>query len=308
MRRILEPGQIEAFAQRDIPRLRLPERTRVFSARAERLRGLGARGAIGESIGDYLHLIACIAEAQQRALTSSKARPPTPEQIAQARTFRMPLLQASSWAREDSWRHALAHLCDSVSALADVPASVRQACDRLLQMPREHLEARADALLGSRTEDIDVVTAPFIMAALQVHWVDLATTVAVEDVADLDVRGVCPLCGTSPVASIVRAEAPYHGLRYLHCALCSTEWHLVRVTCSHCMSTKGISYQSIEGAGESVRAECCDSCRTYRKIVYQEKDSLVEPVADDLASLQLDVLLGEAGYQRANGNPMLWQR
>ena len=308
MQRILEPGQIEAFAQRGIPRLRLPERARVFSARAERLRELGTRGAIGEPMGEYLHLIACIAEAQQSALASSQATPPTAEQVAQARTFRMPLLQASHWAREDSWRRALAHVCDSVAALPDVPRAVHDACDRLLHMPREQLEAQADALLASRTETIDVVAAPFTMAALQVYWVDLATTVTVESVTELDARGVCPLCGTVPVASVVRAEAPYHGLRYLHCALCSTEWHMVRVTCTHCLSTKGISYQSIEGAGEAVRAECCDSCRTYRKIVYREQDRHVEPVADDLASLPLDVLLGEAGYHRANGNPMLWQR
>ena len=27
---------------------------------------------------------------------------------------------------------------------------------------------------------------------------------------------------------------------------------------------------------------------------------------DDLASLMLDLLVGEAGYQRASGNPLLW--
>jgi FdhE protein len=30
-------------------------------------------------------------------------------------------------------------------------------------------------------------------------------------------------------------------------------------------------------------------------------------VADDLASLNLDLLLGERGYHRASGNPLLWQ-
>jgi hypothetical protein len=50
-------------------------------------------------------------------------------------------------------------------------------------------------------------------------------------------------------------------------------------------------------------------CRVagLRKIFYQEKDSDVEPVADDLASLALDLLLGEAGFHRASGNPLLWQ-
>ena len=33
----------------------------------------------------------------------------------------------------------------------------------------------------------------------------------------------------------------------------------------------------------------------------------MDPVADDLASLTLDMLMGEAGYSRASGNPLLWQ-
>ena len=52
----------------------------------------------------------------------------------------------------------------------------------------------------------------------------------------------------------------------------------------------------------------CDSCRCYRKIFYQERDMGVEPVADDLARLALDLLMSEAGYHRASGNPLLWQR
>jgi FdhE protein len=30
-------------------------------------------------------------------------------------------------------------------------------------------------------------------------------------------------------------------------------------------------------------------------------------VADDLATLGLDLLMGEAGYHRGSGNPLLWQ-
>jgi FdhE protein len=37
--------------------------------------------------------------------------------------------------------------------------------------------------------------------------------------------------------------------------------------------------------------------------VNQEKDPLVEPLADDLASLTLDLLMGETRFQRASGNP-----
>ena len=58
---------------------------------------------------------------------------------------------------------------------------------------------------------------------------------------------------------------------------------------------------------EALKAETCPTCHSYRKIFYQEKDIYVDPVADDLASLQLDVLMAEEGFDRASGNPFLWQ-
>jgi FdhE protein len=86
------------------------------------------------------------------------------------------------------------------------------------------------------------------------------------------------------------------------------EWHLVRVTCSHCESTKSVAYHAIEDGPEGIKAESCDNCHTYRKIFYQEKQLGLDPVADDLASLALDVLMGEEGYSRASGNPLLWHQ
>jgi FdhE protein len=305
MQRILEPGQIETFAQRAIPRLRLPDRARVFSVRAERLRTLAADGAIGRAIGDYLRLMASVADAQQAALATLEATLPDAAQIAQARTHRMPLVHATAWPRETCWREALTRLCDAVTALPDLPDSVRVVVDRLSRAQPEQIELEADALLATQGAP-DAAAAPFLMAALQVYWVDIASRLAITDVASLDVAVVCPVCGTAPVASVVRTDPRSQGFRYLCCALCAAEWHMVRVTCSHCQGTKGIVYHSIEGGSQASRAECCDSCRTYRKIFYQEHDGAVEPVADDLASLSLDLLLSEAGYHRASGNPLLW--
>jgi FdhE protein len=278
----------------------------VFSRRAERLRELSENGAIGHAIGDYLRLMATVADAQQAALATFQATLPSAEQITNARTYGMPLIHATVWPREQHWRNVLIQICDAVVALSTLPESVRVMCDRLSRSPPEQIEMEADGLLATHSEVVDVAAAPFLMAALQVHWVDLASRLPTEDVANLDVPVVCPMCGTPPVASVVRTDPKSQGFRYLHCGLCATEWHMVRVTCSHCQSTKGISYQSIEGGSEAIRAECCDTCRTYRKILYQEKDTGVEPVADDLASVALDLLLSEAGYHRASGNPLLW--
>jgi FdhE protein len=219
----------------------------------------------------------------------------------------MPLIHASGWPRAREWRDLVAQLCGSVAAAGDVPPGAREACERLRALPPKQLEAQADALLAARADAIQVAAAPFLMAALQVYWVALASRLAPDNVAELEVPGLCPMCGTLPVASIVRADERSQGYRYLHCALCATEWHLVRITCSHCQGTANIAYHSIEGGSGAIRAESCDECHTYRKILYQEKDANVEPVADDLASLALDLLMSQAGYHRGSGNPLLWQ-
>jgi len=95
------------------------------------------------------------------------------------------------------------------------------------------------------------------------------------------------------------------GVRFLVCALCATEWHLVRIKCANCHSTKGIAYLEIEGGVGLVKAETCDECRTYTKIIYIEKDPNAEVFADDLATLGLDIMVDEAGWRRATPNPLL---
>ncbi len=229
----------------------------------------------------------------------------------------MPPLQASGWPRDSCWRTLFNELCETVTALEGFPDGVRTASRRARQWQPAQLEQQADGLLATGVDGIDAEAAPFVMAALQVYWVHMAASLNMDLARDLpvaqgyapnrEVPGVCPVCGTLPVASVVRADKHHEGYRYLHCALCATEWHLVRVKCSHCLSTEGIAYQSIEGGSEAIRAECCGNCRTYRKILYQEKDMGVEPVADDLGSLALDLLMTEEGYHRASGNPLLWQ-
>ncbi len=41
-------------------------------------------------------------------------------------------------------------------------------------------------------------------------------------------RQFCPVCNSMPVSSMVQIGTT-QGLRYLHCNLCETEWHVVRI-------------------------------------------------------------------------------
>ena len=319
MQRVLDPTQIEAFAERQFPRIRLPEGDQLFARRALRLRELSAAEGPGRgrSIADYLKLMAVVADAQHAAfaaLPSLDASAPfrvDATDIELARRHGMPPLLAVGRARDTSWRAVLDRICAAAlesSDLTRLPEEVRTTCTRLRVAPAGLLEAQADAVLGLHSDEVDAATAPFVMAALQVYWLALERTLVATEVSPLSVPGICPVCGTLPVASVVRVDRGANGHRYLHCALCAAEWHLVRVSCSQCQNVKDLGYYSIEGGNSAVQAEACPECRSYRKILYQEKDADVEPVADDLASLALDLLMAEAGYQRGSGNPLLWQQ
>jgi len=306
LQRVLERGEIESLDHTSIPRLRLPVRASVFADRAARLRQL----AHDSPLSGYLLLMAGLADGQHRAVRQCHPPGPTAQRLELAQAHGMPPLQAVGWQRDLSWRVILAGLLEHTKGLPNLPAPAAQVTDALKQTMNDDpdaLEAQADALLAEREEGIDAATAPFIMAALQAYWTSLAADFDESTLPVVSPQGVCPLCGSLPVSSVVRVGGPADGCRYLCCSLCSTEWHLVRVTCSYCQDTKEISYHAIEGEPEGIKAESCDHCHTYRKIFYQEKVLGVDPVADDLASLALDILMGEEGYSRASGNPLLWQ-
>jgi FdhE protein len=300
--KILNPSQIESLDQSAIPRIRLPERATIFATRAARLKHL----ANGNPIAGYIRLMSTLADAQHHLLANFAAEQPPPEAIANAQQHSMPLIPALSPDRDPAWRDILHRLLDKVEAAGAVTPALGKVLDTLRLKTPQELETQADAVLAQRYNEVDPATAPFIMAALQVVWTDLASRLDSGDIPYLDTPGVCPVCGGLPVASIVRVGGQYQGYRYLQCGLCANEWHMVRIKCSNCDSTKGIAYHGVEGGSEALKAESCDECHTYRKIGYQEKDFEFEPLADDLASLTLDLLMNEAGYQRSGPNPLLW--
>ena len=283
---ILQAGQIEAAAG-DIPELRLPS-AKVFSHRANRFRQL----AEGHSLGDYLRFLADLADGQQRALDQHPAiLAPDAHLLASCREHAMPPLGTAGWRRHPHWLEVTGTLAEEM--YPKVPAEGRKTFVLLLAPPKDWLEAQADQLLARTFANLNLATAPLIWAALQVQWTYQARQLDTYQATRHEQPALCPVCGSHPVASIIRTDGPAKGLRYLHCALCSSEWHVVRSKCSNCDTTKGVSYYSIEGGADIVRAEACPVCHSYLKVIHQEKDPQVDPVADDLATLALDLLMGE---------------
>jgi len=310
LQRILEPGEIEALDHNAIPRIRLPQRADVFINRARRLKQLAA----GNAIGEYLSLMAVLAEAQQQALDKLAGEPNDhardQARINLAHTHLMPLILATDQVRNPHWPSVLEQLLEPIATAGGgltLPAAVTELIARIRQSSANQRDSQAEAILLGNHEIVDAATAPIYSAALQVVCCDLVTRFSERDVPLLDTPGLCPCCGSLPVASVVRMDGQSQGHRYLQCSMCAAEWHMVRIKCSHCDSTKGIAYQAIEGGSAAIKAETCDECHSWLKIFYQEKDPYVEPLADDLASVTLDLLMGETSYARRHCNPLLWQ-
>ncbi len=272
----------------EVPYLRPHPGAAQFARRAERFEKL----AEGHTLRDYLRFCGLLAAAQ----------------VAASRTFAFPTANASppgtrpldpsAWPR-DEWTAALRTIAAELAS-APMPGAARDGLARLAALGADELATFADKLLSGDRAGLDLAAAPFAAAALQVQFAARAAGVSTSRVKGSE--SACPLCGSPPVAGIVLGDDK---LRYLACALCGAQWHLTRITCSHCGSTGGISYFSLEGDPGGVKAETCEGCRKYLKLFYLEHRPAAEPAADDLATLALDLLVSEQGYRRSGVNLFL---
>lgn len=290
------PNAIAAGALHVPAAIRLPAAD-IFAVRASRLRRL----ADGHAWADFLIFAADLADAQQRLLDCLPPAEADPEKIARGRRHGMPLLDAQGAGFGSEGRDILDRLLATACAWSPTVAAIASKIRAGAPEAQQDLVRRI-----LRAEAADPAAAPLVAAALQVDWVRQARALTTADVQAGPETGLCPVCGSHPAASIVRIGDAGHGVRYAACSLCGTEWHVVRIKCVPCQSTKGVAYLGLEnGDGPvhpAVKVETCDACHSSLKIVSMEKDPMVDPFADDLATLALDMLADEAGYHRAGRN------
>jgi FdhE protein len=276
----------------------LPVTTTLFADRADRFASL----ASGHALADWLNFLGALSRAQHDALKALPALPlPDAAALDQARQHGMPPLDLAK--RPAAWRDSLRQIARSAQDAA--PATIQADLAKLIAADDDALEKLADALMQGAITPSDALHIPFVAAALQVVFTDQASRIDASQINKFEQHNICPCCGSPAVASIVRLGAAINNLRYLHCSVCNTEWNVPRAVCTSCGTDKDVAQQEIDGKQGAARAETCDGCKSYLKIVYQEKDPRVDPVADDLASLALDLLVDEAGYERAGPNLFL---
>jgi FdhE protein len=279
----------------------LPDPATRFAQTAARLDSLSA----GHPMAEWLGFMARLAEDQHAvAGAMGPAACPNPALVKQAVEARTAPLAVDGYRRDPTWRDGFAMLLDGRS-VGLIPAPAQAAKASLRGREAEEIEAVADDFLQGGVEMIDAAVALYVAAALQVYFTRLAASLPAPSLRLLPQRGQCPCCGSTPVSGVITHSGQAPGARYLHCSLCATAWNHVRAVCLTCGESRSVALKGIEGDSGAVKAETCNDCHTYAKMLYEADDVNVDPFADDLATLGLDVLVAEAGWSRHAPNPLL---
>lgn len=254
--------------------------------------------------GNYLLLLAAVSEAQHHLLSHCQITPLTTKKMD---PINAPVLDIHSLHWADSFTILLPLFYEQIKL--DLPTKARSTLHMLCHMEVEARNALVKQVLEQDAASRNHEAIIWINAVLQVIWTHSALQLTPIDVPVTEKRSECPCCGSDAVGSVILQNSNMENLRYLHCGLCNSRWNALRAKCTFCSNTKGMSLQSIEtvtqGALHGASGECCESCHSYRKMYHLNKEQYADPVADDLASLALDMLLGEAGYTRGGANPFL---
>jgi FdhE protein len=267
--------------------IRLPDPVPLFAARAARLRRL----ADGHAAQDWLRFLALIADGQRVAAAGVEVprvrawddRPPLPFD-------RIP--------RDASWRRMLSALLAEARG-SDLPEEAHQEVRTLAGADAARLEELADLQLACTLPRDELAAAPFVGGALQTWFGVLASRL---DATALRVQGsACPACGAPPVAGYIDAASRR---RYLSCSLCGVDWNVARLTCVSCGEDSELAYFHVDG-DVGAKAEACSTCGGYVKLFDVEKRPGAEPVADDAATLALDLLVTKAGFERIGSSQWL---
>ena len=295
-----EPVQIGAIAAP--PFVRLPDPSTQFRLRAQRFAVL----ALDHHLAPYLRFMAGLAEAQHQTQDGlPEPSMPTPAEQERARMHAMPPLNLAM-SQADAALDATFDRFFALAAEVDMPAAARAALGKVTRMVEAGRTEFAQAVLDRSPDAAGLAEHTFVAAALQAHFARLASRLDVERLVPVG-DGVCPACGGAPIASLIVRWPGAHGTRFCACSICSTLWHVVRIKCVSCGSTEGIGYEEVaDGPGaRQVRAETCLKCNSYVKIMLQTENAALDPVADDIATLGLDILMRETRICRAGTNPFL---
>ena len=115
----------------------------------------------------------------------------------------MPLIAVESWTPTPSYRQALRFIVGHIDQ-DGLPDATREVLGVLKEATDEqHLDSLARACLGNSVPPNWQGEVVFAVAALQVEFARIAALLDKAKVEPLDAKGVCPICGSAPVAGVI---------------------------------------------------------------------------------------------------------
>jgi FdhE protein len=235
-----------------------------------------------------------------------------------------PLLQAGQLALDpDAVRAELGRVARNLAETAELGTDAHRTAERIASAPPDVAPLLAPALGGERDPidreadrtgvDRDAFARLLDLALQPFLWEAAAQLGTLTDVDAWD-RGYCPVCAAWPVlAELVGPEKR----RVLRCVRCGVAWSWLVLLCPYCgnddhrtlrvLQEEGASARSgvpsagpPGGTGRSAeRIDLCERCHGYVKAVPSyTPTSAVRLVAEDVATLDLDVAATSAGYRR----------
>lgn len=105
-----------------------------------------------------------------------------------------------------------------------------------------------------------------------------------------------------PLVSLLR-EAGHGSRRSNICGACLAETPAPRLGCVACGENRVDALPVFRSeATDPARIDACDTCHAYVKTIDLTRDASACPIADDLASVSLDLWARERGYHRVRPN------
>lgn len=280
---------------KQIPLVFYPSAKTLYTHRVERLQALAQKSPFS----DYLNF--CLQIALQQA-NLVKQQPVELHQSIPLNNDNPPL-SLKNLPLSNVWQKYLNQL---LQAISDTTPQITLVIESLLKNSAEQLQQKALYLLNGKLNKVEGNESIFIWSALSLYYCQLASQIKGKAVAEnTDNSWLCPVCNSMPVASVIQIGGN-NGLRYLHCSLCESEWYVPRVKCTSCDDLQHIEYFSLDNTLAAIKTECCHACQSYLKIFDQDKDPHLEVIADDIASLILDIKTEEEGFAKSGINPFIF--
>jgi FdhE protein len=140
----------------------------------------------------------------------------------------------------------------------------------------------------------------FAQAILQPYAEALADTVPEFKLDGTPLR--CPMCGSLPLASVLRPEGD-GARRSLLCPLCLHEWDYRRLVCAYCGEESDPRLPVfVSDSLPHLRVEACETCKHYLTGVNLTQDGRAVPLVDELTAIPLRLWAEQQGYRRAVPN------